>query len=175
MRALSNSKIFDDFHSKFFCFSCSLENNTPEFRIAIFYFRINSCVETSFESWETQLCAPKMSIFARQQPLTNFKIWVPCGKPLKNTTFLFWCVIWVPQGIVMVPKIFSRESLILQISNDVSHVFFELLEQKLFRKTKGRQINSQGCTDSLMIVKMIAQSILFFEMYSWQRLCRCYH
>ena len=28
----------------------------------------------------------------------------------------------------------------------MSHVFFGLLEQKLFRKTKGRQIKSQGCT-----------------------------
>ena len=53
----------------------------------------------------------------------------------------------------MVPKIFSRESLILQLSNDVSHVFFGLLEQKLFRKTKGRQIKSQGCTMALAMRK----------------------
>ena len=50
----------------------------------------------------------------------------------------------------MVPKIFSKETLILQLSNDVSHVFFGLLEQKLFRKTKGRQIKSQGCTYALI-------------------------
>ena len=47
MKPLSNSKIFDEFHSKLFYFSsCSLEKNTPEFRMVIFYFRINSCVET---------------------------------------------------------------------------------------------------------------------------------
>ena len=28
----------------------------------------------------------------------------------------------------------------------MSHVFFGLLEQKLFRKTKGRQIKYHGCT-----------------------------
>ena len=32
----------------------------------------------------------------------------------------------------------------------MSHVFFGLLEQKLFRKTKGRQIKSQGCTSDRM-------------------------
>ena len=46
MKFLSNPKIFDGFHSKLFYFSCSLEKNTPEFRMAIFYFRINSCVGT---------------------------------------------------------------------------------------------------------------------------------
>ena len=45
MKALSNSKIFDEFHSKLFYFSCSLEKNTPKFRIMIFHSRINPCVE----------------------------------------------------------------------------------------------------------------------------------
>ena len=85
-------------------------------------------------------------MFARQKPLTNFKIWVPCGKPLKNAIFLFLGVIWVPQEVRMVPKIFSSENLIIQLQNDVSHIFFGLLEQKLFQKIKGRQINLQGCT-----------------------------
>ena len=45
IKALSNCKIFDEFHSKLCYFSCSLEKNTPKFRITIFHFRINPCVE----------------------------------------------------------------------------------------------------------------------------------
>ena len=44
-KLFSNSKIFYEFHSKLFYFS-SLEKNTLEFRMAIFCFRISSCVET---------------------------------------------------------------------------------------------------------------------------------
>ena len=45
IKALSNCKIFDEFYSKLCYFSCSLEKNTPKFRITIFHFRINPCVE----------------------------------------------------------------------------------------------------------------------------------
>eukprot|EP00493_Phyllostaurus_siculus_P013530 UN13734 len=45
-------------------------------------------------------------------------------------TSLFGDVIWVPRGVMMVPKVFPRESWILQLANKVSHVFFGLLEQK---------------------------------------------
>ena len=85
-------------------------------------------------------------MFSRQQPWNNVRTWVLCGKALKNTTFLFWGVIWVLQGVMMVPNIFSEESWILQLWNDVSHVFFGLLEQKLFRKTKRRHIKLHGYT-----------------------------
>ena len=45
IKALSNCKIFDEFHAKLCYFSCSLEKNTPKFWITIFHFRINPCVE----------------------------------------------------------------------------------------------------------------------------------
>ena len=34
-----------EFYSKLCCFSRSLEKNTPKFRITIFHFKINPCVE----------------------------------------------------------------------------------------------------------------------------------
>ena len=44
-------------------------------------------------------------------------------------------------------------------------MFFGLLEQKLFRKTKGRQIKSQGCTfinvkETLRIGQMLSEVLL---------------
>ena len=97
-------------------------------------------------------------------------------KTLKNAIFLFWGVIWVPQEVRMVPKIFSQESLILQLQNDVSHVIFGLLEQKLFWKTKGRQKKLQGCTFWLELVfdeilplrskKLLCASLYLFKRFS---------
>ena len=45
IKALSNCKIFDEFYAKLCYFSCSLEKNTPKFRITTFHFGINPCVE----------------------------------------------------------------------------------------------------------------------------------
>ena len=61
IKALSNCKNFDEFYSKLGYFSCSLEKNTHKFRITLFHFKnAKMTCDTSFESWETQLCAPKM-------------------------------------------------------------------------------------------------------------------
>ena len=107
-------------------------------------------------------------MFAKQQPWTNFEIWVPCGKPLKNKTFFFWGDIWEQQGFMMVSKLFWQiRSLgdVFKLKCDtsaliwrVAHVF-GITKQKSFRKTKGRQIKSQGC-----------------NMHSKMRiLCQCFH
>ena len=100
-------------------------------------------------------------MFAKKQPWTNLKIWIPCGKPLKNMTFLLSGVIWVPQGVMMVPKVFSRESLILQLENDVPHVLLRLLEQKFIRKTKERQkkpVNDESPTQIIPDSKIFPES-----------------
>ena len=53
----------------------------------------------------------------------------------------------------------------------MSHVFFGFLQHKLFRKTKGRQIKSQGCTffERLFSLFWVTFLLTWFTFYFFSR------
>ena len=64
----------------------------------------------------------------------------------KSGIFILRRYLGTTRGHDGTQKFFKRKFDTSAAENDVSHVFFGLLERKLFRKRKGRQIKLQGCT-----------------------------
>ena len=74
-------------------------------------------------------------MFARQQPWTNLKIWVPCGKPLKNKHFYFEILLGYHKVSWWYPNFLKRKFDTSALKWRVTRVFW-IIGTKIIWKNK---------------------------------------